>query len=63
MLQEHDTVRHIFDTAAVGGTIAYLLQWIPVWSVVVTAIYLTFRLWEMKTTQQIVAWIKRKLRR
>lgn len=62
MLQEHDTVRHTLDFFAVGSTVAYILSWIPVWSVIVTAIYLTFRLWEMKTTQHIITWVRRKLR-
>jgi hypothetical protein len=60
---QQDTVRNVVDTVAVATGGAVFLELLPIVTLFLTAIWMLFRVIEMKTSRRIFWWVCKKFKR
>jgi hypothetical protein len=60
MKHMNDHAKHVGDALAVTTTVATVFQWLPAIAAILTIVWTAIRIYETKTVQGIVLWLKTK---
>jgi len=55
-----EQIKQVIDTAAAAGTLAAVMQWVPPVTAVLTLIWVSIRIIETKTIQNIIKRLREK---